>query len=464
MNIGIIDIGTHAVRVAVYSGDKLGSEEIYSYNFRSDIEDLLLKDNIEGDHAVYSVFNYFEQVFKNFNVEFVHCIATEILRNNTNAQKFVDTIYRKYKIKVRILTGEEEARVGAYGLISGIEDAHGVVADFGGGSLEITEVKNHEIGALKSFPLGMQKLKEDINISTEKIASTILHEFPDIKYDQLYFIGGSLRRITNLYLQYIKYPLPSLHQFRIKTESMLWYMDKLIDMSERNYAIANPAKKGGTLFYTIMIARALIEVFAPEYIVISTYGLKEGVRFCNLSEAEKKKNLIIERLKSGSENIDLQNYITMFQPFLLDSSLNLNKVIEFSLLISNNATLKRVSTHNIADYIIDLDVPFSHPQRIMTAIILCVLYNNKIDANLFSASKQILHKNDYNNARIIGQLMRLCHEIDGPFFGNLSFGVELQDNFWKLIIGRSIPKSIFSVACNHLKSVIHIKSFSNLEI
>ena len=464
MNIGIIDIGTHAVRVAVYSGDKLGSEEIYSYNFRSDIEDLLSRDNIEADHGVYSVFNYFEQVFRNFNVQFVHCIATEILRNNINAQKFVNSIYTRYKIKIRILTGEEEARVGAYGLISGIEDAHGVVADFGGGSLEIAEVKNHEIGMLKSFPLGMQKLREDQNISTEQITSIMSSEFPHIKYDQLYFIGGSLRRIANLYLQYIKYPLQSLHQFRIKTESMLWYMEKLIDMSERNYSIAGSAKKGGTLFYTIMIARSLIEVFGPEYIVISTYGLKEGVRFCNLSEAEKKKNLIIERLKCGAENIDLKDYISIFQPFLLDSNLDLSKIIEFSLLISNNITLKRVNTNNIGDYIIDLDVPFSHQQRTMLSIIFSMLHNNKIDANLFAASKQILVKNDYSNARIIGHLMKLCHEIDGPFFGNLSFGIELQDNFWKLMINRSIPKSIFSLACNHLKSVIHIKNFSNLDI
>jgi exopolyphosphatase/guanosine-5'-triphosphate,3'-diphosphate pyrophosphatase len=463
MNIGIIDIGTHAIRVAIYSGDKLGSEEIYAYNFRSDIEDLLFRDNIEADHAVYSVFNYFEQVFKNFNVQFVHCIATEILRNNPNAQKFVDSIYRKYKIKIRILTGEEEAKIGAYGLISGTEDPQGIVADFGGGSLEITELKSNEIGVLKSFPLGMQKLREDQNISVEQIKEIILAEFPDIKSKQLYFIGGSLRRITNLYMQYIKYPLQSLHQFKIKTESMLWYMEKLIDMSERNYPIAGPAKKGGTLFYTIMIARALIDVFSPEQIVISTYGLKEGVRFCNLSEAEKKKNLISERLKCGSENIDYLPYINLFQPFLLESSQNLVQIIEFSLLIANNITLKKCSNYNISDYIINLDVPFSHHQRIMIAIIFSALYQSKIDANLFAASKQILSKNDYNNARIIGQLMKLCHEIDGPFFGNLSFNISQQDNFWKLDISRSIPKSIFSGACNHLKAVMNIKNFANYE-
>jgi exopolyphosphatase/guanosine-5'-triphosphate,3'-diphosphate pyrophosphatase len=463
MNIGIIDIGTHAVRVAIYSGDKLGSEEIYAYNFRSDIEDLLFRDNMDTDHAVYSVFNYFEQVFKNFNVEFVHCIATEILRNNPNAQKFVDIIYAKYKIKIRILTGEEEAKIGAYGLISGTEDAKGILADFGGGSLEITELKSHEIGILKSFPLGMQKLRENPEISVQQIKEIILAEFPDIKSAQLYFIGGSLRRIANLYLQYIKYPLQSLHQFKIKTESMLWYMEKLIDMSERNYPIAGPAKKGGTLFYTIMIARALIDVFAPEHIVISTYGLKEGVRFCNLSEAEKKKNLITERLKSSSDNIDFQGYVDLFQPFLLESQQKLPQIIEFSLLIANNITLKKCSGHNISDYIINLDVPFSHQQRIMIAIIFSALYQSKIDANLFAASKQILSKNDYNNARIIGQLMKLCHEIDGSFFGNLSFSIALQDNFWKLVIGRSIPKSIFSVACNHLKTVMNIKNFANYD-
>ena len=463
MNIAIIDIGTHAVRVAIYDGDKLGSKEIYTYNFRSDIDDLLLRDNMNIDHSVYSIFNHFKQIFKNFNVQSVHSIATEVLRNNPKASEFVDLIDKKYGIKISILTGEEEARIGAYGLISGIDDARGVLADFGGGSLEITQINNKDLGDLKSFPLGMQKLKENSNVTIASVKEQILSEFDDINVETLYFIGGSLRRIANLYLQYTKYPLQSLHQLTISTDSLMWYMQKLIDMSERNYSIANASKKGGSLFYTIIIARALIEIFSPKNIVISTYGIKEGVRFCNLTKEEKQKNLIHERLKICSGNYNIDSYISLFSPFLLPSNENLDQIIEFSIQIANIITSQKININNLSSYILNLDVPFSHPQRIMTSIVLNMLYNNKIDSLLYQSSKQILHKNDYNNSRIIGNLMKLCHEIDGPHFNQPSFKIELLDNFWKLVIDYSIPKTLFTNSCHILKSVISIKNLSNID-
>ena len=138
-------------------------------------------------------------------------------------------------------------------------------------------------------------------------------------------------------------------------------------------------------------------------------------------------------------------------------------MIEYALLIANNITLRTINTNNVADYVLNMDVPFSHQYRIMLAIIFSVLYNNKIDNHLFNASKQILHKNDYNNSRVIGYMMKLCYEIDGPFFRVLSFGLEYQENFWKLIIKKSVPKSIFSVACNHLKTLVNIRNSSHVD-
>lgn len=41
----------------------------------------------------------------------------------------------------------------------------------------------------------------------------------------------------------------------------------------------------------------MLNVFSPTKIIISNYGLKEGVRFILLPKAEQQKNRIYERVK-----------------------------------------------------------------------------------------------------------------------------------------------------------------------
>src|SRR6185503_19893856 len=43
---------------------------------------------------------------------------------------------------IRILAGEDEARIAAEGVVAGIPDADGLAADLGGGSLDMVSVKN----------------------------------------------------------------------------------------------------------------------------------------------------------------------------------------------------------------------------------------------------------------------------------------------------------------------------------
>lgn len=55
--------------------------------------------------------------------------------------------------KVRVLTGEQEAEYAALGVLAGLPDADGLVGDLGGGSLELTAVKNGAMGQGVTLPL-----------------------------------------------------------------------------------------------------------------------------------------------------------------------------------------------------------------------------------------------------------------------------------------------------------------------
>ena len=54
----------------------------------------------------------------------------------------------------------DEARIAAEGVVAGIPDADGLVADLGGGSLDMVPVKNGQTGAAFTLPFGPLRLMD----------------------------------------------------------------------------------------------------------------------------------------------------------------------------------------------------------------------------------------------------------------------------------------------------------------
>ena len=53
---------------------------------------------------------------------------------------------RAWGAPIRVLSGEDEARIAAEGVVAGIPDADGLVADLGGGSLDMVTVQGGKTG------------------------------------------------------------------------------------------------------------------------------------------------------------------------------------------------------------------------------------------------------------------------------------------------------------------------------
>ena len=176
MRSAIIDIGYNAIRAVVYDRDSLGSPEIFNDKFKSDITRLLELDNINVKHQTYLSLQHLMHIFKQLSVTNINCVATAVLRNHPKAEEFKKIIKERFNIEINILSGNREAYLTAAGLISGINDAKGVVADLGGGSLELASIADKKVGNLKSLTLGRTKLikrsKKEYIFSLRKVTVT----------------------------------------------------------------------------------------------------------------------------------------------------------------------------------------------------------------------------------------------------------------------------------------------------
>ncbi len=81
-------------------------------------------------------------------------VATSAVRDATNRKDLLEKLQREVGVSVRILSGLEEALLGAQAALRSLSLNNGTVADLGGGSLQLAHVRDEEIASAASLPLG----------------------------------------------------------------------------------------------------------------------------------------------------------------------------------------------------------------------------------------------------------------------------------------------------------------------
>lgn len=454
MRIAVIDIGSNAIRAAVYNSQILGTSEIYNEKFKSDIIKNLDKDNFLSNNSTYLIFAFFIRIFKKLEVELIECVATEVLRNQPRADEFINHIYEKFNIKIKILTGEEEAKFTALGLISSIPDAKGIAADLGGGSFELAEIYNRTIGIVKSLPLGTKILLRNQSADETYIQNIIEQNFAPQHKDNLYLIGGAFRLIGRCYMDYNNSAIKNLHNLVITTDVFGKFLEELFSLQKfqhfsKRYRINNQA---------IYVIKGLINCFNPANIIISTFGLKEGVRFNLLPEEEQQKDIVLERCfnlsKNHNFNLDLNSYLELYKAVGFTNHDFYQKMLIIAILLCNS--IENIDRNYRAEYMINFilstDIPFNQHQRAVLILIIEEALTNK--KNL--VPKQIrpfYSKLDAQHAQVIGSLIKLCHLIDGSILIKPSFNLYLKNIFLEISTENMLPKIIFERACELLKRI-----------
>src|SRR5690606_8050354 len=114
----------------------------------------------------------------------IRAVATAAVRDAENGKAFMEAVETRCKFKVTLLSGGEEARYSAMGVIAGIPEARGLVGDLGGGSLELVKVADGAVSDNITLPLGpfllMDEYKKGRATVNARIAD-ILAQVPWIK-------------------------------------------------------------------------------------------------------------------------------------------------------------------------------------------------------------------------------------------------------------------------------------------
>ncbi len=148
-----------------------------------------------------------------FNVHLTHAVATGVVRKATNRDEFLGRIYQQSGIRVKLISGEEEAQLTAKGVLSGlgVQSSPFFIFDLGGGSTEFY-LEGRHTQTVKSIPLGAmiltkEHLKSDppkeaqIDSLSRYIDLCLNKSGPDLfQRDERFFVAGTGGTVTTLAL------------------------------------------------------------------------------------------------------------------------------------------------------------------------------------------------------------------------------------------------------------------------
>jgi exopolyphosphatase/guanosine-5'-triphosphate,3'-diphosphate pyrophosphatase len=166
MRLAVIDLGTNSVRFEIFDiSPDLEPEGIYREKQMVRLGDGVFLQgclNKRAKERGFRAFGDFFEKIQSFEVKRTIAFATCALREAQDRQEFVDAVEERTGIKIKIISGEEEARLIAKGILSNENLPHGIFAlvDIGGGSTEISLCHKKNIVKSYSFNLGANRLEQ----------------------------------------------------------------------------------------------------------------------------------------------------------------------------------------------------------------------------------------------------------------------------------------------------------------
>lgn len=306
--IAVVDIGSNTMRLVIYDGLKRVPLPTYNTKVTARLGHGLGESgrlNPAGIELALHGLTRFARIIDGLECQRVIALATAATRIASDGQEFIGAAEDRLGHPIRVIEGEEEARLSAMGVISALPDADGVVADLGGGSLELAAVGDGRPGARISLPIGALTLMDlAAGGADQREARRVIQErleriewLQDLVDRRLYLVGGAWRALAKLHMDAIAYPLPLIQGYSLPAAAARELARRYSPASgEAEKLPGISARRSETVPPAALVLRRLIANVKPNTVVFSAFGLREGALFDALPETVRA----VDPLQAGA--------------------------------------------------------------------------------------------------------------------------------------------------------------------
>jgi exopolyphosphatase/guanosine-5'-triphosphate,3'-diphosphate pyrophosphatase len=290
--VGIIDIGSNSIRLVVYDGPQRIPAILFNEKVMAGLGKGLATTGALDAQAVNRAFialDRFRLVADQIGVSTLHTVATAAVRDASNGAEFLARA-AAIGLDVSVLSGGEEAEMAGEGVLAAFPDADGIVGDLGGGSLELVRVLGGKVHERTSFPLGVLRVAEIRKRGARALPRIVSQALAEAGWKDkgaglpFYLVGGSWRALARLVMHMTDYPLPIVHGYTMPPE-MAGRLNRALAQFDKARLKEVPGlsnSRAGTLKDAAALLALVSRELGSDSLVISAYGLREGVLHRNL--------------------------------------------------------------------------------------------------------------------------------------------------------------------------------------
>ncbi len=462
--ISVIDIGSNSVRLVIYEGARRSPAILFNEKVSCGLGKSVATDGVlnqESMDRALEALKRFRAVSQQLGSTKINVIATAAAREASNGKSFIAEAEKIIGHEVNILSGKEEASFAALGVISGIYQADGMVADMGGGSLEITNVVNQEVKDLDTASLGALRMHEESKgdlAAANKLAYSKLKKIDWLskgKGRALYLVGGTWRAFARLHMAQTNYPLRFVHDYSLSREQALKFIHLMehIGASALDAISDIPKSRRDTVIYGALALKVLIERMNPSEIVFSGYGVREGVLYTLLSEKERSQDplyaacldLAILRSRSPQNMEELSVWTDkLFETAEIKEGEYNKRLRHAACLLSDVAWRTHPdyrSLHSINLISQGAFAGVDHPGRVFLALAIYFRHEGRVKTAKLPQISSILDEEDIVIAKILGLTIRVATLVSANMPGILPFTPLVVDD-GKLVLKLPKPYTI----------------------
>jgi len=304
-SVAVIDIGSNSVRLVVYESMKRSLVTIFNEKTLCGLGREVQTTGLLAPDAVakaLTALRRFRALCRVMKVGRVHAIATAACRDASNGPEFIATAEKICGVHIEILSGQREAQLSALGVVSGVHRPDGIVGDLGGGSLELVDVQGNRVRRGVTLPLGSLALQDSSQKSLKRAERIVKNGLADVAQLEagagrtFYAVGGTWRALARIHIVQSGYPLHVMHGYTIPAADALDFARRLRRLAAANILadieVVADARRP-LLVYAALVLEHIIRVARPQTVVFSTFGVREGLLYEMLPQAERAKDGLI---------------------------------------------------------------------------------------------------------------------------------------------------------------------------